>query len=88
MDSNFWMALRTINYGDVASRALWTFVQVFLATFIVAGESIVDLVFKGDWSGLLTLAIALALAGIAAGLSAAKTIIIEFVRNLRASIGR
>lgn len=76
-------ALKGVNYKDLVMRAFWTFAQVFLATFIITGESIVNLLFNGDWSGLLTLLLATALAGVAAGLSAVKTIIVDVIKQLK-----
>lgn len=78
-------ALKTIDWKDLAVRAVWTFLQAFLAVFIIAGESIIDLLFGGDWEGLLTLLVATAVAATAAGLSALKTVIVEVIRNVRAS---
>lgn len=79
-------ATKAIDWRDVAMRAAWTFLQAALAVFIVAGESIIDLLFKGDWNGLLTLLIATAIAATAAGLSAVKTILVAIIRELRASV--
>lgn len=81
-------AIKGIDWRNVLERAFWTFLQVFLAAFIVAGESIIDLLFNGDWGGLLTLLVATVLAGVAAGLSAVKTIIVEVVRELRSGLER
>lgn len=81
-----WDVIKSVNYQDIATRALWTFLQAFLATFIIAGESIIDLLFHADWSGLTTLLLALALSGIAAGLSAIKTILVELVSRLKAGV--
>lgn len=75
--------LKAINWSDIAKRALWTFVQAFLAVFIVAGESIIDLLFNADWQALSVLLIATLVSALAAGLSAIKTIAIEVVRNLK-----
>ncbi len=76
-------ALSRVDYKDVATRAFWTFLQAFLAVFIIAGESIINLLFAGDWSGLMTLFLATALSGVAAGLSAIKTILLEVIRELK-----
>lgn len=76
-------ALKSINYKDVFTRAMWTFLQAFLAVFILAGESLVDLLFAGSWEALWTATLATALAAIAAGLSAVKTIVIELIRNIK-----
>ena len=72
-----------INWKDLLARAGWTFLQVFLASFIVAGESILDLLFRGDWSNLWVLLVATILASVSAGLSAVKTILVEVVRSLK-----
>ncbi len=79
-------ALKNINYKDVIVRALWTFAQAFVATFLLAGVNIVNLLFSASWHELYTLAIATTLSAIAAGLSAAKTIIIELVKEMRDSV--
>lgn len=76
-------AVKTLDYKDLAKRALWTFVQAFLGVTIVAFESIIDLVFLGDWTGSWALILATAIAGLAAGLSALKTLIVGVVRQLK-----
>lgn len=73
-----------LDWQDIATRALWTFSQAFLAVALVGAESIIDLLFAGDWGGLWTLSLALGIAGLAAGLSALKTLLIEIVRAVRA----
>ena len=72
-----------MNWRDVATRAAWTFLQAFLAVIIVAGESIIDLLFNADWTQLWTLLLATVLAAVAAGLSAMKTLIVEIIRQIR-----
>lgn len=79
-------ALKSINYKDVLARAGWTCLQVFLACFIVAAESILDLLFKGDLYGAYALAVSTALSAISAALSALKTIIVETIRNIRLKV--
>ena len=76
-------AIKSINYKDVLTRALWTFLQAFIAVFIIAGESIIDLLFVGDWTALLTLLIATAISALAAGLSVLKTIVVETIRVIK-----
>lgn len=76
-------ALENVDWKDILKRALWTFLQAFIATVVVAGESIIDLLFLGDWDGLYALGIATSLAGIAAGLSAVKSIALEVVGQLK-----
>ena len=73
-----------MDWRDVATRAAWTFLQAFLAVALVGAESIIDLLFAGDWGGLWTLSLATGIAGLAAGLSAIKTLLIEVVRAVRA----
>lgn len=73
----------TLNYKDLLTRALWTFVQAFLAVILFGIDSIIDLLFNGDWTGLYTAAVALLIAAVAAGLSALKTIIVAFVLEIR-----
>lgn len=79
-------ALKNINYKDVAARALWTFLQTFIATFLLAGVNLVNLLFAASWHELWTLALATTLSAIAAGLSAAKTIVIELVRQMQQAV--
>ena len=79
-------AIMSINWKDLLSRAAWTFVQVFIAAFLVAGEDIINLIFNADWSSLWVLVVATSLAGVAAGLSAVKTLIIEVIRGLRGKV--
>lgn len=76
-------AIMSINWKDLLSRAAWTFIQAFIACFIVEGESFIDLIFNGDWSALLTLFIATFIAATAAGLSALKTLLIELFRQFK-----
>ena len=77
-------AFKTINWKNVATRALWTALQTFLAVFLIASESLVDLIFAGQWEALWTLALATTLSAITAGLSAIKTIIVEIINELKA----
>ena len=74
-----WNALKKVDWDDVVGRALWTFAQAFLAVFILAAEQIVNFIFAGDWRGAASLAVATMIAGISAGLSAVKTIVIEVI---------
>lgn len=76
-------AILALNWRDIATRAAWTFLQAFLAVILVAGESIIDLLFNADWTQLLTLLLATVLAAVAAGLSALKTLIVEIIRQIR-----
>ena len=78
--------LKNINYKDVIVRALWTFVQTFIATFLLAGVNLVNLLFSASWCELWALALATTLSAIAAGLSAAKTIIVELVRQMQQAV--
>ena len=75
--------IMSINWKDLLSRAAWTFIQVFIAAFLVAGEDIINLIFNADWSSLWVLVVATLLAGVAAGLSAVKTLLVEVVRAVR-----
>lgn len=77
-------AIKSINYKDVAARAAWTFVQAFVACFIVAAESIINSLFAGDWTVLRTVIIATVVSAFAAGLSAVKTVVLETVRAIKA----
>lgn len=76
-------AIKGINWQDIAVRAVWTFLQAFLAVFILAGESIVDVLFNADWEALSVLIVATAVSALAAGLSAVKTIVLEVLGRLR-----
>lgn len=79
-------ALKNINYKDVAIRAAWTFLQTFIATFLLAGVNLVNLLFAASWHELYALTLATALSAIAAGLSAAKTIILDLVRQMKEAV--
>lgn len=79
-------ALKNINYKDVAIRAGWTFLQTFIATFLLAGVNLVNLLFAASWHKLYALIMATALSAIAAGLSAAKTIILDLVRQMKEAV--
>ena len=79
-------ALKNINYKDVVIRAAWTFLQTFIATFLLAGVNLVNLLFAASWYELYALTMATALSAIAAGLSAAKTIILDLVRQMKEAV--
>lgn len=76
-------ALKKVNYKELGIRAAWTFAQGFLAVFILSAEQMVDLIFNADWSGLYVLMVATWVASIAAGLSALKTLIIQYIAKLK-----
>lgn len=76
-------ALKKVNYKELVIRAVWTFLQGFLAVFILSAEQMVDLIFNADWSGLYVLMVATWVASIAAGLSALKTLIIQYIAKLK-----
>lgn len=78
-----WNAIKNVDWDDVSSRALWTFLQAFLACFILAAEPIIEFLFTGNWGDLISLSLATLIAGISAGLSAAKTVIVEVITNIR-----
>lgn len=78
--------IKELDWADVAKRALWTFSQAFLAVFILAGESIVDVLFNADWEALSVLIVATAVSALAAGLSAVKTIVLEVLGRLREGV--
>ena len=86
MSSKIFEALKAIDYRDVAARALWTSVQAFLAVFLLASEPILDSIFTGDWEGSYALIIATCVAGLAAGISALKTVIVGVVKDLKAKV--
>ena len=76
-------AIKGIDWRNVLERSFWTFLQVFLAAFVLAGESFIDLIFNASWSELTTLLIATTLAALSAGLSAVKTIAIDVIRAIK-----
>lgn len=78
-------SIKTLNYKDLVERMFWTFVQAFLGVFLFTGELIIDLLFKGDWTGLYALTITTGAAALAAGLSALKTIILGVIKELKES---
>ena len=75
-----------MNWRDVVARAAWTFLQAFLAVFIMAGDTIINSLFAGDWAGLQALMITISLSALAAGLSAVKTILVEVLNGLKKAI--
>jgi hypothetical protein len=77
-------AFKSINLKDLAARAGWTFLQSFVAVFLLVAEDIVEIAFTGDWTSLYALLIPTTVGAIAAGLSALKTVILEVVRDLKA----
>ena len=60
--------MKKINWKNVIERALWTFVQGFLSALIITGFS------KEDLKAAL-------IGGLAGGLSAVKTIIVELMEG-------
>ena len=78
-----WNAICAIDWQNVASRAGWTFVQAFLACFILAAEPIIEFLFAGNWGGFLSLVVATLIASFSAGLSALKTIIFEVLAEIK-----
>lgn len=80
---NLFDHLEAINWRNLVTRALWTFAQAFLAVVLVSGESIIDLLFTGDWTGLWTLSVAVLIAGVSAGFSALKTMTIDLFREFK-----
>jgi len=84
MSSKIVKAIQAINVKDLLARAGWTFVQAFLAVFLFTSESIIDLLFLGDWTGLYGLLLTTVVAATAAGLSAVKTIVLQVVREIKA----
>jgi len=72
--------LKQVDYRELFDKAAWTFLQGFLAVFILAGESIIDSLFRGDWDAFYVLVLATAVAGVAAGLSALKTFVLSVFR--------
>lgn len=75
--------LEAINWRNLFTRALWTFLQAFLAVVFVSGESLIDLLFNVDWTGLWTLSVAVLIAGVSAGFSALKTMMIDLFREFK-----
>lgn len=56
-----------MDWRDIGTRAAWTFLQAFLAVFVVSG----------DWSEVASSATAAAVAAVAAVLSMAKTWLVQ-----------
>jgi len=83
MSSKIIEALKSINWKDVATRALWTFIQGFLAVVLVVSDQLVNLIFAGDWAALKAFALATAIGALAAGLSALKTVIIGIIADIK-----
>ena len=79
-------AILALNWRDIATRAAWTFLQAFLAVFIMAGDTIINSLFAGNWAGLQALMITISLSALAAGLSAVKTIVVEVLNGLKKAI--
>ena len=79
-------ATKAIDWKNVATRASWTFLQAFLAVFIMAGDTIIDSLFAGDWSGLGPLLITVGLSAMAAGLSAVKTVAVDVLEKLKKAV--
>jgi hypothetical protein len=86
MSSKIFEALKTIDYKDVSVRAIWTFVQAFLAVFLFTSDTIIESAFTGDWNGLYALLATTGVAGVAAGLSALKTLIISIVQDIKSKV--
>jgi len=76
-------AIKAINWKDVTTRSLWTFLQAFLAVFLVTGELIINAAFSGDWNGLYALVITTSISATAAGLSALKTVILQVIKEIK-----
>lgn len=83
MSSKIIEATKRIDWRDVVSRALWTFVQAFLAVVLLVSDQIVNALFAGDWQALKGLIIATMVGGLAAGVSAVKTILISVIKDIR-----
>lgn len=79
-------AILNMDWRDVATRAAWTFLQAFLAVFILSGESFINLLFAADWGSLSTLFWSTMAGAIAAGISALKTVVLEVNRIIKESI--
>ena len=84
MSSKIVEALKSIDYKDVAVRAMWTFAQGFLAVVLLMSEQLVELLFAGDWQALKALALATVVGSVAAGLSALKTVVIGIISDIKA----
>lgn len=84
MSSKIVDAIKSIDYKDLSVRALWTFLQAFLAVFLVVSGQFVDLAFAGDWQALYQLAIITGISAIAASLSALKTVVIGVIADIKA----
>lgn len=76
-------AITSIDYGDVAARAAWTFAQTFLGVFLLSGASLIELLFNAGWDELFAALFATCAAALAAGMSAVKTIVLETYREIQ-----
>ena len=83
MSSKIVEALKTIDYKDVLTRAMWTFVQAVLAVVLIVADQLIELAFAGDWHALYTLAVASGIGAVAAGLSAIKTVILGVISEIK-----
>lgn len=83
MSSKIVEALKTIDYKDVLVRATWTFIQAFLAVVLIVADQLIELAFAGDWQALYALAAASGIAGLAAALSAVKTVLLNVVSEIK-----
>lgn len=83
MSSKIVEALKTIDYKDVFTRAMWTFVQAVLAVVLIVSDQLIELAFAGDWQALYALAAATGIGSVAAGLSALKTVILGVISEIK-----
>ncbi len=65
-----------MNYKDIASRALKTFLQAFVPVLIAAFQ-VADLT---DWDNLKTIAYSALISAFAAGISAVWNLVLEITR--------
>lgn len=78
-------AFKAVDYEDLVWRAFWTFLEGFGAVFLFASDQIIDTLFMGNWEDAYALILATAIGGVAAGLSALKTLTIEVVKDIKKS---
>lgn len=73
--------LNFINNHETLEKALQTFWQAFVAVFLVGLLPVVDMLFDGQFKEAGLTIIAVAIASIAAGLSAIKTSIKNYIKS-------
>lgn len=79
-------AFSSVEWGDLFERAAWTFVQGFLAVFLLGLDPIIDSLFSGDWNALWVALTALLAGAVMAGLSALKTLVKAYLERVKNAV--